>query len=794
MTEVITFPGIASRPSKAQRESARVRFPPRLVETDWPATGQDRGQVWQRLTSGMFVLDNVNSQERRVRGLAWLLNWLTDQPGETWQQRWMASGADDLGDAWRQSPIAWQRARGRESRWLWHELSGALVVAICGDIVRPSLGCLVAGAAGKGSLTRNLARHRDPQGFARLRSLCDADPHVSAYAASLTLRRSAEIIAAKGGILTDITVGDALELMDCEAATFTCPTKDHKVFYRMLREVGVFEADAPERLRAFRTAGQLTPAELVDRYGLQCRPVRDLLVDYLAERQPALDYTSLKQLAYYLAQRFWADLEQHHPGIDSLQLPREVAETWKQRQRTKQQVTTTASGEKTVIAVERIGYRQCLTPVRALYLDLAQWAIEDPARWARWATPCPVGQEEISQRKFQRHRKARMDARTRERLPVLPVLVHTVSERRNNAAILRQAADQTPPGQPFTAAGQTLTRSITKTAEKIWADDPATGKRRDLGHEDDHAFWAWAAVEVLRLTGCRVEELLEISHHSLIQYRLPTTGEIVPLLQIVPSKTDEERLLVVSPELADVLSTVIRRIREPDGTVPLVPVYDRYECVWRPPAPVLFQRQFPSEIRAISDSSLRTMLNSALAHTGLKDPTDGQPLHYSPHDFRRIFITDAIMSGLPPHIAQIIAGHHDINVTMGYKAVYPEEAIQAHLAFLARRRSLRPSEEYRTPTDAEWEEFLGRFERRKVSVGTCGRAISSPCVHEHACVRCALLWPEPRPTTPTDRDPRQPHRPHRRGRTRRLARRSRGTPNQPRRRQGQTHSTRPAHP
>jgi hypothetical protein len=35
----------------------------------------------------------------------------------------------------------------------------------------------------------------------------------------------------------------------------------------------------------------------------------------------------------------------------------------------------------------------------------------------------------------------------------------------------------------------------------------------------------------------------------------------------------------------------------------------------------------------------------------------------------------------------------DINVTLGYKAVYPEEAIQAHLAFLARRRALRPSEE-----------------------------------------------------------------------------------------------------
>lgn len=331
LNEVITFPGVSSRPSKAQREAARTRFPPRPVVTDWPATRHDRGAVWERLTSGMFVLDNANSQDRRIRGLAWLLDWLTDQPGQTWQQRWMASGADAAGGAWRNLPIAWQQAHGRESRWLRAELSGALVVAICGDLVRPSLSCLVAGAAGKGSLTRNLARIRDPHGFARLRALCATDPHVSGFAAALTLRRSAEILAAKGGTLADVTVGDALELMDREAETFTCPTRDHKVFYRMLREMGVFADEAPERLRAFRTAGQLTPAELVDRYVLQCRPVRDLLVDYLRERQPALDYTSLKDLAYCLAQRFWVDLEQHHPGIDSLHLPSDVADAWKQR-------------------------------------------------------------------------------------------------------------------------------------------------------------------------------------------------------------------------------------------------------------------------------------------------------------------------------------------------------------------------------------------------------------------------------------------------------------------------------
>ena len=80
---------------------------------------------------------------------------------------------------------------------------------------------------------------------------------------------------------------------------------------------------------------------------------------------------------------------------------------------------------------------------------------------------------------------------------------------------------------------------------------------------------------------------------------------------------------------------------------------------------------------------------------------------------------------------------------MGYKAVYPEEVINGHRAFIARRRSLRPSEEYRTPTDEEWEEFLGHFERRKVALGDCGRAYGTPCIHEHSCLRCPLLRPDP---------------------------------------------------
>lgn len=240
----------------------------------------------------------------------------------------------------------------------------------------------------------------------------------------------------------------------------------------------------------------------------------------------------------------------------------------------------------------------------------------------------------------------------------------------------------------------------------------------------------------------RIEEMREVSHHSITQYTLPSTGEVVPLLQIAPSKTDQERLLLVSPELADVLSAIVSRVRDASGTVPLVRSYDAGEKVWNPPMPLLFQWRTGGQDRPLSETTIRRALNETLAFTGLTDNT-GQPLDYQPHDFRRIFITDLIMSGLPPHIAQIIAGHDDISTTMRYKAIYPMEAIEAHRAFIARRRATRPSEEYRTPTAEEWDDFLGHFEHRKLSIGTCGRAFGTPCIHEHACVRCSMLRPDP---------------------------------------------------
>jgi hypothetical protein len=267
------------------------------------------------------------------------------------------------------------------------------------------------------------------------------------------LHRSSLIMAAKGGALTEITAGDVVELLNAESEAHGRIGDGSTLFYRTLHEIGILGEKPPPSLRQLRTPGQRTPEQMIDRYNLTCRPVRDLLVDYLKERQPALDYNSLESLANLLGNRFWADLEAHHPGICGLNLPREVAQSWKQRLQTTTKTVRTGTGQSTQVAVPRLSYRECLTPVRAFYLDLAHWAVEDPGRWAAWVAPCPISAQEGVLRKITRQRKARIDARTRERLPMLPSLVAAVARHRKDAKTLLDAASGAQPGDAVTVAG-----------------------------------------------------------------------------------------------------------------------------------------------------------------------------------------------------------------------------------------------------------------------------------------------------------------------------------------------------
>ena len=633
-------PQAPARPASARgrdRQSlwqpARDRFPARPDVTDWPGTALPHAEAQRQLARVLAGGRSAGQRHARV-GPGALLDWLAGQPGATWQERWLASGADQAGTpGWRELPRRWLAERGRPPAYWLSGMSVALRSAAAADIIRPSMHWLLSGGATNNHFTQALAAERDPAGFARLQGLLDADPELSAAARRVTVHRAAVIVAAKGGTLGEVTIGDLLAEYAAEEQARRRPCQGMQVIYGALRAMGVI--DGPATFRQLRAAGPRTPGQMIDRYHLACSPVRDLLVDYLRERQPALDHSTLTQLGYELGKLFWADIEQHHPGIAGIQLPDDVARAWKQRLQVKD-----GSGGAAQAGTERISARHCLTTVRAFYLDIAQWALDDPSRWARWAVPCPVRPQEITSRKAAQHRKSRMDARTRERLPVLPALAAPSPPA--------QGRRRPPRGGPPGPAGAGVHRrrpdpgparpSAAGPPVKVWASDPATGERADLTVEESYAFWAWAAVEVLRHTGIRIEELLEISHHSLVQYRLPGTGELVPLLQVAPSKTDAERLLLISPELADVLAAIISRVRGPSGAIPLVAAYDATSAAGcRPP------RCCSSAASAADDQAHRAIPPSAAC----SPPPSPAPASTDPADRPAAALHPA---RLPPHV------------------------------------------------------------------------------------------------------------------------------------------------
>jgi Phage integrase family len=721
--------GIASatRAVEAPAAGGSPAWEPRCCEEGWWQTRQSREDLVARLL-GLFTDPGagLTRDKTRRRGLAKLLDWLQRQPGDTWQERWLDSGADAAGSGWTELPLKGRVPIRRHHR---DELFAGLILLVAGQVIRPGYRWLLSQR-----MTVMLAETRaafDPSAF---RGLELHAQHATAWARSDALNKITWMVIRKGGLVSSITVGDCLELTAALEKHHFRGSAGRPLFYALLKDTGVLPASAPSRLRALRIEGRRSVAQIVDGYGIECRPVRDLLVEYFTERAPELDHTSLRSVARNLCRLFWRDLEIHHPGIGSLQLSPQVAQAWKERLG----YIRDADGQP---VRPRINYRSELVFVRAFYEDIARWAADDPARWAPWVAPCPVKAAECTQKKFKSRVKSRMDQRTRTQLPLLPALLRAVEQQRKDSEERISTARNTPAGDVFTAAGQEFRRRRPGQAGRVNVIEAATGKRRNLTHEEEAAFWSWATVEVLRHTGIRIEEMLELTHHSFIAYTLPDTGEVVPMLQVAPSKTDAERLLLVSPELAEVLTAIIFRVRAGNAALPLVCAYDVFEQTWSPPMPFLFQRRFGNEDRPIGRSYIRECMVATSQATQIT--IAGEALEWRPHDFRRIFVTDALRSGLPPHIAAKICGHALLDTTLGYAAIYPEDVIAHHRAFIARRRAERPSEEYRDLTATEWDEFLAHFELRKVALGTCGRDFGTPCVHENACVRCPLLRVDP---------------------------------------------------
>lgn len=738
-TSQAQIPWAATVPSKAAVQRAVVPADAD-VGAAWAATGLPRARLAE-MAYGLTVGSQIGGRPAlRRKGTDQLLGWLESWPGQTWQQRWLASGSEDLAGSWaepaiqfvfdRASPPCVLSSARRSVQFGVHAL-------LCLGVLRPGYGWLCR--AGLHATFEHVRQLSDPEFVADLSERCRRADHRPRHEID-ALNHLSRIIMHTGRGPRELTTAD---LLAYHAGLIAIGRQGDcfELLWDLLRETNVLPDDTPS-FRQIRRRGRLSIAELVDEFDLSCRPVRDVLVRYLTERSAGMDHSSVRNLVGYLVGSFWKDLETHHPGIDSLRLQPPVADGWKQRAALKRGRGTAGQ--------PRVDRFQILFAVRSFYLDVAQWAVEDPT-WIAWVAPNPVRAEDVrGTQKFKRSRTARMHQRTRTLAPVLPHLVDSVEARLSYLERLTTAAEAASVGETFRLDGETFQRILANIdhqpgvtgAGHLRVLRASDRQRLDLTHDEEEAFWTWTIVETLRHTGVRVEELLELTHLALVTHTLPDTGEVVPLLQVAPSKQDTERVLLVSPELAHVLARLVHRVRAGADHVPLVARYDHHERTTGPALPHLFQRRHGAQLRVISPEVVNRLLRRAMERTGLHGP-DGKPLHYTPHDFRRIFATEAVSGGLPVHIAAKVLGHRDLSTTQAYTAVYQDDVLRHHSAFIHRRRAQRPSEEYREPTPEEWADFERHFTRRKVELGTCARPYGTPCRHEHACIRCPMLRPDP---------------------------------------------------
>lgn len=243
----------APAPAKLGKEAAALlrAFPPRPRASSWPATAGSRNAVLDRLEQPPFRATAPSTQTARMVGARLLLRWLETFPGETWQQRWEASPASAAYDGWSDNILDWGHAQGRKPG---RTPGAGMLALISADIIRPSLEWLARNCSN--SLRPTIQAARDPEGFARLSAQIPAR-ELATRPASEALKAIASIVAAYGGGVDDIVVGDVLTLARIKASQngHTGPVIRA---YTLLRGRGQFPVDAPATLHNITTrTGQL---------------------------------------------------------------------------------------------------------------------------------------------------------------------------------------------------------------------------------------------------------------------------------------------------------------------------------------------------------------------------------------------------------------------------------------------------------------------------------------------------------------------------------------------------------
>ena len=288
---------------------------------------RDEARAWMDECTRPYGI-NAKSRRLRVSAGGHVLGWLERFDGTTWDERWLKSGLD-------QAPREGLTELSQRLGLRRGLLSTGVTTLVRSRLVRPSYEWLFSSkqwSRGRGEVT--FLDASEPVEAARLRSLPE-------YQRTHEFgRRSAEnaierIMVRTGKRLNQLVGEDVLAYSHIARLSRRL-AKEH-LAWELLVALGPLAGEPPTLRAAWHasvSSRQHTVRTLVDRYAIPPSGVRDLLIEYLEEVKPGMDYASLQSLAYQLVRLFWAEIIDINPAQKDLRLAPDVARQWRERMRT----------------------------------------------------------------------------------------------------------------------------------------------------------------------------------------------------------------------------------------------------------------------------------------------------------------------------------------------------------------------------------------------------------------------------------------------------------------------------
>ncbi|MDQ3764100.1 MAG: hypothetical protein M3460_21655 [Actinomycetota bacterium] len=244
---------------------------------------------------------SADNRWRRSRGTRDLLRHLGKFPGESWQDRWEASGFNEPG-----RPVSVLRLAPRDRS----QIGTGAACLFCLRVIQPSLEAFRSNTFlyyGK----RFLTAQNDPlleKFWAQVQNtLVNPIHHATA------LFDVAVALTTQGIALADLTPAALLYYAwECRRRGLVLGARGAgsrfpgQLAWQALHAMGHFPPQGPATLKAALLTGRLTVEEMVDRYPIRHAGIRQLLISYLQRRQPELDYSTLDNLSRHLASHFWS--------------------------------------------------------------------------------------------------------------------------------------------------------------------------------------------------------------------------------------------------------------------------------------------------------------------------------------------------------------------------------------------------------------------------------------------------------------------------------------------------------